>query len=145
MPIEIHNLQDLMEVDLDLLARAVALSCGCADPDISVSIVDDGSIRTINRSHLGRDRSTDVIAFDYGDDDAGGGPSGEVILSAETALRVAGEKGHAPLSELLLYVVHGVLHLSGHDDLEPSEARRMWARQERIMTELGLSGDFTLP
>ncbi len=144
MVIEIHNLQKLIPVDFDHVMRAVKTAAGEDEPAISISLVSDQEIRAVNREHLGRDRPTDVIAFDYRSGDLGEGLSGEVILSAETAARVAAEKKHAPTTELILYVVHGVLHLAGYDDRDPEAARAMWARQKEVMDFLGLSGDFAI-
>ena len=144
MVIEIHNLQKQIPVDFDRVMRAVKTAAGEDEPAISISLVSDQEIRAVNREHLGRDRPTDVVAFDYRSGDSGEGLSGEVILSAETAARVAAEKKHAPTTELILYVVHGVLHLAGYDDKDPEAARAMWARQKEIMDFLGLSGDFAI-
>lgn len=142
MSLEIHNLQTVVDVDLDLVTRAVRLGAGRDDPEISVSIVDDREIREINRDHLGRDHPTDVIAFDYRDDEDSADVNGEVIISAETALRVAAERGHEPGAELIFYVIHGTLHLMGFDDRDREEARKMWRHQEGLMEKLGLKGDF---
>lgn len=142
MSLELHNLQTILDVDLDLVTRAVRLGAGLDDPEISVSIVDDPEIRKINRDHLGRDHPTDVIAFDYREDEGSADVSGEIIISAETARRVAAERGHEPEAELVFYVIHGTLHLMGFDDQDPEEARKMWRHQEGFMKKLGLKGDF---
>jgi len=142
MGIEIHNLQSLVDIDLGLVCRAIAKSSGEDDPDVNVSIVDDDNIRRINLKHLGRDNPTDVIAFDYNEREDGQDLSGEVIVSAETALRVSVENSINATAELILYIVHGVLHLRGFDDKDPEDASRMWDEQKLIMKSLGFSNDF---
>ncbi|MFQ5655130.1 MAG: rRNA maturation RNase YbeY, partial [Planctomycetota bacterium] len=69
-------------------------------------------------------------------------PLGEIVVSAETALRQAPEQGCDPVRETFLYVVHGVLHLLGYDDRTPETARRMAERQEEILESwMRISGD----
>ena len=140
MPLEIHDLQSHLSLDLELLARAVEAAAEERDPEVSLSVVDDEAIRRVNREHLGRDRPTDVIAFDYREpEERAGGVAGEVILSAETALRAARERSGDPLAEVVRYAVHGVLHLKGYDDGDPASARAMWRRQEAVLEGLGLA------
>jgi probable rRNA maturation factor len=55
---------------------------------------------------------------------------------------VAEARGLDPMAELVLYVVHGVLHLKGYDDGDPSQAAKMWRQQNQIMKKLGYSADF---
>ncbi len=106
---------------------------------VSVTLVDDRTIRRLNHGYLGKRRATDVLAFPME-----GSPSllaslptpllGEVIVSVETAKRQAREHGHSLHEEVDLLVVHGLLHLVGYDDQDPLEARLM---HEREMTILG--------
>lgn len=102
---------------------------------LSVVVVDDATIHDVNRRFLDHDYPTDVIAFDLGDDDPG--VDGEVVVSWDTARREAGERGIKAGSELLLYCVHGTLHLLGYDDKEPAQRERMHARQRELLAELG--------
>lgn len=83
-------------------------------------IVDDGTIRELNRQYLGRDRPTDVIAFP-GDGDL----LGEIACSVDTAGRQARARGVSLINELTLLAVHGFLHLVGHDDLSLPKWRKM--------------------
>jgi probable rRNA maturation factor len=83
-------------------------------------IVDDGTIRELNRQYLGHDRSTDVIAFS-GEGDL----LGEIACSVDTAVRQAHARGVPLINELTLLAVHGFLHLVGHDDLSLPKWRKM--------------------
>ncbi len=102
----------------------------------SISFVDDQQIRRMNREWLGRDRETDVIAFSLGDADS---LLGDVYISAETATRNAAELGVPPAEELTRLVIHGTLHVLGHDhpagtDRESSDMYRL---QEELLRSLG--------
>jgi ribonuclease HI len=138
--VEIHNEQNHLDVDLPRIMRAIAAAAGEEDPSISVSIVGNEAIQAVNREHLGRDEPTDVIAFDYGEDIPGEGEDveGEVIVSAERAVEAAAELGRAPGDELLLYIVHGVLHLRGFDDRDPEQRAAMRERERAVCLDLGL-------
>jgi len=102
---------------------------------LSLAFVGDAEIRRLNRRFLGRDRTTDVLAFRLDGGFPGTGEFfGEVVVSAETAAREARRRGIPVREELLRYVTHGILHLLGYDDRGPRGRARMWNRQER---ELG--------
>ena len=114
---------------------------------ISVGLVDDHRIATLNETHLGHRGSTDVLSFDLRDreetdDKAGVGNDppidGEVVVSYDTAKREAHERGHSVDAELALYVVHGVLHLLGYDDGSKADADRMHETEDAILESLGL-------
>jgi probable rRNA maturation factor len=115
-------------------ADAVA-ACGFAGR-LSLAVVSDATMRRVNREFHDCDEPTDVLAFALG---AGGrdGFDAEVIVSLDTARREAEAHGVEPAAELLLYVVHGVLHLMGHDDHALADARRMHARALSILAALG--------
>ena len=114
--------------------KAVA-ECGFAGR-LSLAVVSDATMRRVNREFHECDEPTDVLAFPLG---AGGrdGFDAEVIVSLDTARREAAAHEVEPASELLLYVVHGVLHLMGHDDHALADARRMHARALSILEALG--------
>ena len=99
------------------VARRVLVAEGVARAEVSIAVVDDRTIQDVNRRHLDHDWPTDVISFalsEAGEDIL----SGELIVSAETAARMAARDGGDPWTELVLYVIHGLLHLwRGIDDL----------------------------
>jgi len=127
---------------------------------LSVAIVDDETMRQVNRDFHACDEPTDVLAFPLGDPagldhpgaglsdtglaESGAAPSGyaaEVVVSLDTALREAERRGVAPLAELTLYVVHGTLHLLGFDDVAADDARRMHLRTLEVLESLGLRNE----
>ncbi len=120
---------------------AVFESEGAGEPWASVAIVDDETIREVNREFLDHDWATDALAFSYEDDPAPDGVKGEVMVSAETARREALERGKSPRHELLLYVAHGALHLLGHDDDTPARRTAMNRRAAKILEQLDIGTD----
>lgn len=102
---------------------------------IGVLITGDHEIRKLNRSFLKHDTTTDVIAFPLGSDRNGSVESlrGDLVVSADTARRVAKEMGIPYKEELARYLVHGTLHLLGYDDHKKKDFKRMHERQEEIL------------
>lgn len=100
---------------------------------IDVAVVDDPSIHRLNRERLDHDWPTDVISFLYDEEPI----VGELIVSADTALRAAAEYGWKPEAELVLYVVHGTLHLLGYDDRSDEDRAEMQSEENRILAEFG--------
>lgn len=103
---------------------------------LGVWFTDDREIRRVNRRFLSHDTATDVIAFPYGE----GRLFGEVVVSVDTAARVASRLRIGFKEELARYLVHGVLHLLGHDDTRPGPRRRMLRKQESILKKIFLEG-----
>jgi len=132
-------------------AEAAAGEAGFLTPaEMTLLVADDARVQELNRAYRGVDAVTDVLAFgeeSAGDDtpaapfvlpaDAGPRYLGDVIISLPQAARQAGERGHALESELCLLVVHGTLHLLGHEHAEADETRRMWDVQRRALRRLG--------
>jgi probable rRNA maturation factor len=91
--------------------------------EVSVAIVSDRRIAEIHVEFMAIEGPTDVITFEHGD----------IVISAETALAYARQYEQPVNREVALYIVHGLLHLNGFDDLEPRARRRMHAVQARVM------------
>lgn len=91
--------------------------------EIEISLVDDAEIARVHGEFLDDPTPTDVITFHHG----------EILVSTETAARQAPEHGKSLDHEIALYMVHGLLHLSGHEDHEPAEAAVMAEKQEQIL------------
>jgi probable rRNA maturation factor len=138
--IAITNRQNLLSIDADRLTgacRRIAAGDGHASAAVSVTIVDDDEMQALNREHLGHDYPTDVLSFPLSE--PGGMLVGEVIASAGTAIHNAAEYGNRADEELLLYVVHGMLHLVGLNDKTPSEAKKMRQAEAYWLAELGVA------
>lgn len=91
--------------------------------EVSVALVGDRRIRSLNRDYLGHDQPTDILAFpaDSGDPTS----LGELVIGWLQVRRQAREYGMLPQAELELVLVHGLLHLVGWDDRTPAERARM--------------------
>lgn len=92
-------------------------------PLIECSVVGRRGMARIHREFLGIPGATDVITFPYG----------EILICAPVAADRAQEFRHSVTAELALYGIHGLLHLAGHDDVDPACARRMVSAQNRIL------------
>ncbi len=112
--------------------RAAALARGYRIGMVDVAIVDDAQIHLVNRQHLNHDWDTDVISFPYESEIPR--LEGELIVSWETARRQSLGTGWPAMTELLLYVVHGTLHLTGMDDID-TESRQAMRQQERELLQ----------
>ncbi|MBV6466089.1 MAG: Endoribonuclease YbeY [Anaerolineales bacterium] len=128
--------------DLDLLEQAAraALTHQSADGDLTLVLADDEQLRRLNRDFLGVDAPTDVLSFPASETDPETGAAylGDVLLSIPRADAQARAAGHSLADEARLLVVHGVLHLLGHDHAEAEEKSKMWRAQAEIMDGLGL-------
>ncbi|MEQ1856541.1 MAG: rRNA maturation RNase YbeY [Longimicrobiales bacterium] len=126
------------EVDVAGLERAVRKTLeaeGCDEAEFSVALLDDGAMQELNLRWLGKDRTTDVIAFSLGEEDE---VVGDVYIGFEQAARQASELGIPLGHELVRLVVHGTLHVIGHEHPE-GEGRMtspMFVLQERLVREL---------
>ncbi len=104
--------------------------------DLSVYLVGGPEITRLNEKFLQHEGSTDVITFDYCDASQPESLAGEVFICVDEAERQARVFRTSWQGEVVRYVVHGVLHLCGYDDLEPSARRKMKRQEDRLVREL---------
>lgn len=97
--------------------------------EISVAIVDDPEMRTLNRTYRNISRTTDVLSFEHGER----GLAGDLVLSIETARRRARRYGITIEEELKKLVIHGVAHLAGHTHKRKKEGEAMRAEELRVL------------
>lgn len=109
----------------EALAVRAALAAGGAQ---SVVLTSDLQVKRLNARHRGRNKPTNVLTFDTG---------GELILALGTVRREALAARRNASAHLAHLVVHGALHLRGHDHHHPGEARRMEMAETRILHRLG--------
>jgi len=93
---------------------------------VEVALVDDETSARVHEQFMGIEGETDVITFHHG----------EIVIGVEVAFRQAAENGEPPLRELFRYIVHGLLHLAGHEDEEADDRQRMEAAQEPLVARL---------
>jgi len=120
--------------------QALETAGGPAEAALTVVVSDDAQLHELNRQFLGVDAPTDVLSFPNGETDPETGRPylGDIILSLPRAAAQAGAGGHPLAAELQLLVVHGVLHLLGHDHAEEDEKAAMWALQAQALASLGV-------
>lgn len=139
LSIVITNQQRALPIDRRRLRRAVEgvlREAGIVLGEVSVAVVDDPTIHQINRRHLNHDWPTDVLSFLL--ERTGPLLEAELIVSTETAIAQAAQFGWKPADELLLYVIHGALHLVGWDDHTPKQRAAMEACQAKHLARFRL-------
>lgn len=148
------NIESETKFPQKLLERAVkaALENQSAshDAELTVVLTDDARVQELNREYLGIDSPTDVLSFPASETDGseidpetGTRYFGDIIISLPYAARSAKKAGHPVEAEVQLLVVHGVLHLLGHDHAKVREKAKMWKAQAEILESLGL-GDIKI-
>jgi probable rRNA maturation factor len=117
-------------VGLMTLARTTLLGEGIEDAELSISLVTEDEMAGLHERYLHEAGPTDVLSFPL-DDEAGEDgvrQLGDVVIAPVIAAR---NNPDDPAAELRLLLVHGILHLLGHDHMDDGERAEMWARQER--------------
>jgi probable rRNA maturation factor len=141
--VEVNNQHPTTAIDNDRLSQAalaVLKGEGVLAALLSLAVVDDSTIHVLNQRYLRHDYPTDVLSF----------PlelrlphylEGEVVVSADRAEQVGPQHGWAFEDELLLYVIHGVLHLTGYDDHSDEDRERMRARERFYLDQVGVRAE----
>ena len=110
--------------------KEVALREGCRIGDISVIFCSDPVILDVNRKYLGHDYYTDIITFDYCEEEV---LNGDLFISVDTVLANAAEYGTMFHEELHRVIVHGVLHLIGYDDHTDADIAEMRMKENEYL------------
>lgn len=138
---------------IDTIVRTICSGLGLPTHEVSWDFVDSGEMQTLNQQYRNKDRSTDVLSFpqeewnealsfhkpawplpeDEWNGDAPPQLLGDVIISPSDALHNAKNIGHGLDRETAFLLVHGILHLCGHDHMESVEEERMTTQQQQIM------------
>ena len=132
--------QETLPIDQALhvqAVRSVLLSSEYDSASISLAIVDDPTIHQLNVQYLQHDYPTDVLSFVLEDD--GQTLQGQLVVSADTAVANAARYGWSSRDELLLYVVHGALHLVGYNDKDPLDRAAMRTAEAEHLQKLGIA------
>lgn len=116
--------------DTSAWIKAVAASYGRKVGDIGYMFVDDEKILEVNREYLGHDYYTDIITFDYDEDDV---INGDLVISLDTVRTNAEKFGKTYDEELHRVIIHGILHLCGINDKGPGEREIMEAEENKAL------------
>jgi probable rRNA maturation factor len=140
MIIEIQNQQKKVPIprsQIKRIAQKILRHEDISRANLSIVFVTDAQIQSLNKKFLHRSYATDVLAFALGSGKKPRAPKqieGEVVISAPMARKNAKAFKTSVRHELVLYVIHGILHLLGHDDHRPADIRRMRAKEAELMT-----------
>ena len=139
------------EENLRAAAVATLASYDIEEAELTIVVTSDEEVQALNREYRGIDAPTDVLSFasQEGDEDLAVPPElaaeldrylGDVIIAYPYTMQQAAHFENDPAAELRLMVVHGVLHLLGEDHDTPEAEAAMWARQEKVLAQLGDKG-----
>lgn len=138
--VSVASPQEVVPLDYQALkaaAKAVLEGEGVAEAKVTLAFVDNPHIHRLNKQFLDHDEPTDVLTFPYSPKGSKK-LEGEVVIGAEVAKENAADRGHEVGLELLLYVVHGCLHLCGYTDTDPLSEKAMRAKEREYLLKLGL-------
>ncbi len=137
MKVEIANLQKHYKIKNSKIKQVAEEVLGnkSSNARLSFAFVDDNEIKRLNKRYFDSNEVTDVIAFPLNNHN--GHLNGEIVVSVETAVDTAGKENTDVEGEIILYVVHGLLHLLGYCDGNRSDAEIMHDRESSILKTLG--------
>ncbi len=130
MQITVKNYQKKVSVPRTKVlkaAKTALLKLGLQQRSLSIVFVGAGRMRTANRKYLNHDYVTDVLTFDLGEG------VGEIIICPQVACSNAAIYETSTVHELILYVVHGILHLAGYDDHRPEDQSKMRRMEQQLL------------
>jgi probable rRNA maturation factor len=131
--VAVTNRQRRLRINARLLAGIAERALELVGDDrfhLGIVLVDDAAIAKLNAQYHDTPGATDILSFDYGEE------QGELIISVERAIAQAKRYRATVARELVLYVVHGILHLHGYNDLTLRQRGRMRAAERRLMSQL---------
>jgi probable rRNA maturation factor len=133
LPVDRSVLQNAAQLTLDSSHLSV-------EANLTIVIGNEALLQRLNRQYRQVDSPTDVLSFPTGeiDTDTATLYLGDVIISLPRAAEQASTFGHPLSDELQLLVVHGVLHLLGHDHIKPADKQKMQSAQDSILSQLGV-------
>jgi probable rRNA maturation factor len=122
-----------------LVRKAARAAIGRAQRSLTVALADDKRVRALNKRDRKKDKPTNVLSYSSGEKIF----LGDVVLARQTVWREAREQKKTPADHLIHLVVHGTLHLLGHDhEISEADARRMEALERRILAKLGIADPY---
>ena len=125
--------------DVEALAIAALQAMNFKDHELSILLTDDAHIQELNRDYRSKDTPTDVLSFAQMDGEVFMSAIpilGDLVISLETATRQAAERGHSLAAEVRVLLVHGLLHLVGHDHLKDVDRRTMAKAEDDLLAAL---------
>ena len=142
MPVFISDDQRERFVDCELLktqGRNILFFLGCGNQELSVLLTDDKKIRELNKKYRGQDRATDVLSFPQNEGEENEPDyhlMGDVVISTVTAKRQASQHGLSLEEEIVLLLIHGILHLLGFNHERSEEACHMKKKTRELFDQI---------
>ena len=118
------------------IATATLADLKIHNAELGIVLVSAKEMASLNESFLGHEGPTDVITFDYSESGTPAGIRGEIFICVSEAERQAKLFGTDWQSEVVRYIIHGILHLAGYDDLHPVARKKMKHQENRLMSKL---------
>lgn len=148
MKIRVTNSQKKLPINEDGIEKIAKktlrlLGMGKARQELSICIVTDAKIKSLNRKFRKVDAPTDVLAFSMEEGESIAGQKGflgDVVISAETARRVTSNNRSKTKYELYRYLIHGILHLSGFKDVTLAQKEKMRQKENDILRQICRGG-----
>ena len=138
-----ENQNKKRKIDLTKIEKAAKISLKellKTKYEISLLFVSNQKIRAINRKYLNKDHSTDVISFGYsGENDPSGVRGrfvGDIVISSDKAFQNSVKYDTTFFEEIILYVIHGILHLAGYDDGNKAEREKMRRKENAFLQKI---------
>lgn len=152
---EIKNSDQLPSLNVDILSQddrwpdvrslieqsiTAALTIGCfyKSTEISIALSNDALIKDLNKEYRGKDKPTNVLSFPQDDDFS----LGDIVLALETIQREAQDQDKRFEDHLSHLVVHGTLHLLGHDHEDDDEAEEMESLEVKALSDIGIENPY---
>ena len=140
--VSIQRASRAAHIPSDRLLRRWARAALARPASVTLRLVAEAEGRRLNREFRGKDYATNVLTFVYQDGARGAPLAGDVVICAPVVAREARDQGKPAQAHYAHLVVHGLLHLQGHDHEDPREAGRMERRERRILGELGFADPY---
>ena len=145
--LSLRNRQTDRPINLPMLRRLIrsllSEEFNAPDAQLCVHLVSPDEMAVVNQQYLNHEGSTDVITFDHAENAPDNEIYGELFISVADAVKQGREFDATWQSELVRYVVHGILHLRGYDDIDPADRKTMKKEENRIMGGLEARRDLT--
>jgi probable rRNA maturation factor len=146
--LRLRNHQTERRVNAAFLRKVISslleTELGVPEYELSIQLVSKSRMAALNEQYLGHKGSTDVITFDYSEgygDATANGLTGEIFISVYDAVKQGREFKRSWQEEITRYLVHGILHLLGYDDLTTEKRRKMKQQENRLVRVLSMNFD----
>ena len=137
MEVKVENLQTKRRLNrtwIQATCQKILRIENVSSAQLNLIFVSRQRMQAFNKTYLGRSYATDVLAFNLSDDDDE--LIGDIIISTDAVIQNAKEFATNEADEIVLYIIHGILHLLGYDDHKPKDKQQMRAAEQRILKKL---------